>query len=91
MSEFYVNCEKSEILRLYSIVHVAMATPQMSHFICQSKSFITILIFPIAKFPLVSCILSLAMIWQMTYHTLCTHKLPKLCSATFGTSILLSH
>ena len=31
-----------------------------------------------AKFQLVSCNLSLAMTWQMTY----THKLPKLCSAT---------
>ena len=31
------------------------------------------------KFQLVSCNFSLAMIWQMTY----THKLPKLCSATF--------
>ena len=31
-----------------------------------------------AKFQLVSCNFSLAMIWQMTY----THKLPKLCSAT---------
>ena len=34
--------------------------------------------FLLAKFQLVSCNLSLAMIWQMTY----THKLPKLCSAT---------
>ena len=34
--------------------------------------------FPPAKFYLVSCNLSLTMIWQMTY----THKLPKLCSAT---------
>ena len=33
--------------------------------------------FLLAKFQLVSCNLSLAMIWQMTY----THKLPKLCSA----------
>ena len=32
----------------------------------------------LAKFQLVSCNLSLAMVWQMTY----THKLPKLCSAT---------
>ena len=32
----------------------------------------------LAKFQLVSCNLSLTMIWQMTY----THKLPKLCSAT---------
>ena len=32
----------------------------------------------LAKFQLVSCNLSLAVVWQMTY----THKLPKLCSAT---------
>ena len=34
--------------------------------------------FLLAKFQLVSCKLSLPMIWQMTY----THKLPKLCLAT---------
>ena len=34
--------------------------------------------FSLAKFQLVSCNLSLAMIWQRTY----THELPKLCSAT---------
>ena len=34
--------------------------------------------FSLAKFQLLSCNLSLAMIWQRTY----THKLPKLCSAT---------
>ena len=34
--------------------------------------------FSLAKFQLVSCNLSLAMIWQIIY----THKLPKLCSAT---------
>ena len=34
--------------------------------------------FSLAKFQLVSCNLSLAIIWQMTY----TQKLPKLCSAT---------
>ena len=34
--------------------------------------------FSLAKFQLVSCNPSLAKIWQMT----CTHKLPKLCSAT---------
>ena len=33
---------KSETLRLYSIVHVAMKTTKMSHFTCQSKSFISI-------------------------------------------------
>ena len=36
--------------------------------------------FSLAKFQLVSCNPSLAMIWQMTY----THKLPKLCSATLN-------
>ena len=33
---------KSEILRLYTIVHVAMETMKTSHFTCQSKSFISI-------------------------------------------------
>ena len=40
-----------------------------------------------AKFQLVSCNLSVALIWQMTY----THKLPKLCSATFSTTTRPSH
>ena len=33
---------KSEILRLYSIVHVAMETTKTSNFTCQSNSFISI-------------------------------------------------
>ena len=33
---------KSEILRLYSIVHVAMETTKTSHFTCRSKSIISI-------------------------------------------------
>ena len=33
---------KSEILRLYSIVHVAMETTKTTNFPCQSKSFISI-------------------------------------------------
>ena len=65
------------MLRLYSIVYVAMETTKTSHFDYQSKSFISI--FSLAKFQLVSYNLSLAIIWQMSY----THKLPKLCSATF--------
>ena len=69
---------KSEILRLYSIVRVAMKTTKTSNFTCQSKSFISVLYFSLAKFQLVRCNLSLATIWQMTY----THKLPKLCAAT---------
>ena len=47
--------------------------------------------FSLAKFQLVSCNLSLAMIWQRTY----THELPKLCSATLTvflfTTFLSSH
>ena len=41
--------------------------------------------FSLARFQLVSCNLSLAMIWQMTF----THKLPKLCSATLNLISLL--
>ena len=67
---------KSGILRLYSIVYVAMETTKTSNFICQSKLFISV--FSLAKFQLVSCNLSLAMIWQRTH----THELPKLCSDT---------
>ena len=33
---------KSEILRLFSIVHAPMETTKMSNFTCQSKSFISI-------------------------------------------------
>ena len=41
--------------------------------------------FSLAKFQLVSCKLSLAIIWQMRY----THKLPKLCSATLNRKLRL--
>ena len=40
--------------------------------------------FSLAKFQLVSCDLSLAMIWQRTY----TLELPKLCSATLNSSTI---
>ena len=72
----------SEILRSYSIIHVAKETIQMNFFdrmFVQERQ-----ILPVnqdlssAKFQLLSCNLSLAMIWQTTY----TCKLPKLCSAT---------
>ena len=49
--------------RLYSILHVAMETMKTSHLTCQSNSFISI--FLLAKFQLVSCNLSLALIWQI--------------------------
>ena len=62
---------------MYSIVHADMETTKTSNFTRQSN--LSSVYFSLAKFQLVSCNLSLAMIWQMTY----THKLPKLCSATF--------
>ena len=69
---------KRVILRLYSIVDVAMATTKTSNFTCQSKSYI--IMFSLATCQLVRCNLSLAMIWQMTY----TQNLPKLCSSTWS-------
>ena len=43
-SNDWILCKvsKSEILRLYSVIHVAMETTKTSHFTCQSKSFISI-------------------------------------------------
>ena len=43
-SNEWVFCKlsKSEILRLYSIVHVAMETTKMSNFTSQAKSFISV-------------------------------------------------
>ena len=63
---------KSEILRVYSIVHVAMENYENVN-----QNLLSVY-FSLAKFQLVSCNLSLALIWQMTH----THKLPKLWSAT---------
>ena len=79
----WCKLSKSEILRLYSIVHVAMETTKTSHFTCRSNHLSVY--FSLANFQLVSCNLSLAMIWQMTY----THKLPKLCSATLKSEFAL--
>ena len=67
---------KSEILKLYSICHVAMETTKMSDLPVNQN--VSSVYFSLAKFQLLSCNVSLAMIWQMTY----TDKLPKLCSAT---------
>ena len=39
----FCKLSKSEILRLYSIVHVAMEIMKTSHFTCQSKPFINVL------------------------------------------------
>ena len=67
---------KSGILRLYSIVHVAMDTMKTSNFTCQSKSFISIFF---------TCQVSAWRLQPFSCHDLAneyTHKLPKLCSAT---------
>ena len=42
MQVFLCKLSKSEILRLYSIIHVAIETTKMSNFTCQSKFFIKI-------------------------------------------------
>ena len=76
MSELYVNWAKEKCLGFIQVFmlpwklrksHILPVNQNLSH-----QYFFT------CKFQLVSCNLSLAMIWQMTY----THKLPKLCSAT---------
>ena len=66
---------KSEILRLYSIVHVAMETTKTSHFTCQSKSFINVFF---------TCQVSAFELQPFSCHDLANniYKLPKLCSAT---------
>ena len=67
---------KLEILRWYSIIHVAMETTKRQ--ILPVSHNLSSVYLSFAKIQLVSCNLSLAMTWQMT----CTHKLPKQCSAT---------
>ena len=83
MNKILCKLSKSEILRLYSIVHVAMKTTKTSNFTCQSKTFIRISFtcqVSACNLQPFSCIGL-----QMTY----THKLSKLCSATitrYGTN-----
>ena len=63
---------KSKILRLYSIVRVAMETTKTSNLpIDQNLSSVY---FSLSKFQLVSFKLSLAMIWQMTYCILTNYQ-----------------
>ena len=63
---------KREILRLYLIVHVAMENMKKVKFYLSIKLFHQYILSSLAKFQLVKCNLSLAMIWEMTY----IHKLP---------------
>ena len=83
----------STILRLYSIVHVAMGTTKASNFTCQSKSFISIFsfTFQVSAFEQqpFSCHVLANDIYQEPITPAYTHKLPKLCSVTL-TVICLS-
>ena len=75
----FSKLSKSEILRLYSIVHVAMETTT-SNFTCQSKFFISIFF---------TCQVSPCELQPFSCHDLAneyTPKLPKLCSATLKVS-----
>ena len=76
-ASFLCKLSKSEILRLYSMVHVAMETKRTSHFTCQSKSFISIYFtgqVSACELQPLSC--------HFLANDMYTHKLPKLCSAT---------
>ena len=73
---------KSEILRLYSIVRVAMETTKTSNFTCQAKSFISIFF---------TCQVSACELQPFSCHDLANYiysQTPKLCSATLRRTVL---
>ena len=76
MSEVYVNGAKVKFL--FCIQSFMLPWKLRKRQILPVNQNLSSVYFSLAKFQLVSCNLSLAMIWQMTY----THKLPKLSSAT---------
>ena len=69
IDRFLCKLSKSEILRLFLIVHVAMENTKTSHFTCQTN--VSPVYFSLAEFQLVSCNVSLAMIWQIIILTNC--------------------
>ena len=80
---------KSEILRLYSVVHVAMETTKTSNFTCQSKFVVSILF----TCQVLACELqpfSCHDIYSQTAKTVFSHlKLPDvLCSTTLTRAII---
>ena len=82
MSEFFVNSAKVKFegcIQSFMLPWKLRKLEILPH--NQNRSSVY---FSLAKFQLVSCNLSLAMIWQMTY----THKMPKLCSATLNLSTM---
>ena len=76
MSEVYVNGAKVKFL--FCIQSFMLPWKLRKRQILPVNQNLSSVCFSLAKFQLVSCNLSLAIIWQMTY----AHKLPKLCSAT---------
>ena len=76
MSEFYVNRAKVKFRGcIQSFMLPWKLRKRQILYVNQNLSSVY---FSLATFQPVSCNLSLAMIWEMTY----THKLPKLCKAT---------
>ena len=78
MSEFYVNWTKVKFWGCIQSFMLPWKLPKRQ-ILPVNQNLSSVYMSP-AKFQLVSCNLSLAVIWQMTY----THKLPKLCSATLN-------
>ena len=64
-------------LKIYSLIFCDIWHNFYFYRILNNEKNLLSVYFSLAKFQLVRCNLSLAMIWQMTH----THKLPKLCSA----------
>ena len=77
-SEFYVNWAKVKCIQSFML-----PWKQRNRHILPVDQNLLSVYFSLANFQLVSCNLSLAMIWQMTY----THKLPKLCSTTLKVNL----
>ena len=73
LSEFYVNWVKVKCIQSFMLPWKR----RNRHILPVDQNLLSVY-FSLANFQLVSCNLSLAMIWQITY----THKLPKLSSTT---------
>ena len=71
----FCKLSKSEILRLYSIVHVAMETTKMSNFTCQSKSFISIFF---------TCQVSACELQPFSYHDLANNIYSQTAKTVFS-------
>ena len=81
MSEFYVNWVKVKCIQSFMLPWKR----RNRHILPVDQNLLSVY-FSLANFQLVSCNLSLAMIWQITY----THKLPKLSSTTLKSEFALS-